>query len=90
MASLPGDINHEPQGFVAPSSFLNRPRGQSHLASPVSPPSTQTESESAIDRDQRLGLVGLATSIFWLKGFEGIPKTIFDLLSQLPFLVFDD
>ena len=72
MASLPGESNHEPQGFVAPSSFLNRPRGQSYLASPVSSPTTQIESESVIDRDQRLGLVGFATSLSYPKGSEGV------------------
>ena len=52
MASLPGNPGHEtpaPEGFVQPSSYL-RPRGQSQ-------PMPHVELESAIERDQRIGLV---------------------------------
>lgn len=47
MASLPVRSGHE--GFVQPSSYL-RPRGQSQ-------PMPHAETESAIERDQRVGLV---------------------------------
>ena len=47
MASLPGIHGHE--GFVQPRDYL-RPRGHSHPMTPAAP-------ETAIDRDQRVGLV---------------------------------
>ena len=47
MSSLPVKPGHE--GFVQPSSYL-RPRGQSQ-------PMPHAELESAVDRDQRIGLV---------------------------------
>ena len=51
MASLPVEpAGHE--GFVQPSSYLRRPRGQSR-AMPPPPPKL----EIAVDRDQRRGLV---------------------------------
>lgn len=50
MASLPvSAAGHEGTGFVQPSSYL-RPRGQSI-------PMPHAEPESAIERDQRIGLV---------------------------------
>ena len=50
MASLPGNPSHmNKEGFVQPSSYL-RPRGQSQ-------PMPHAEPESAIERDQRIGLV---------------------------------
>ena len=63
MASLPGNPGHEtpaPEGFVQPSSYL-RPRGQSQ-------PMPHVELESAIERDQRIGLVcaDLATTYLLL------------------------
>lgn len=57
--------NHDPQGIVTPSSFLNRKRGQSNAVQPTAEP-TKTESETAIDRDQRVGLVGLMVSDFFV------------------------
>jgi hypothetical protein len=39
------------EGFVQPSSYLRRPRGLSKPMSPAKPP------ETAVDRDQRRGLV---------------------------------
>ena len=47
MTSLPVRPGHE--GFVQPASYL-RPRGHSHPMTPAAP-------ETAIDRDQRIGLV---------------------------------
>ena len=58
MASLPGNPGHEtpaPEGFVQPSSYL-RPRGQSQ-------PMPHVELESAIERDQRIGLVCAGPSL---------------------------
>lgn len=53
MTSLPVQVDqaagHEGTGFVQPSSYL-RPRGQSN-------PMPHAEPESAIERDQRIGLV---------------------------------
>ena len=49
MASLPVVPGHE--GFVQPASYL-RSRGQSQPMTPAKP-----KPESAVDRDQRLGLV---------------------------------
>ena len=48
MASLPVYSSHE--GFVTPSSYLRRPRGHSKPMPPAEP-------LSAVERDQRLGLV---------------------------------
>jgi len=56
MASLPVNPGHE--GFVQPSSYL-RPRGQSH-------PMPHAEPESAIERDQRIGLVCVNSRSFGL------------------------
>ncbi|MDI1489361.1 MAG: AMP-activated serine/threonine-protein kinase regulatory subunit [Ramalina farinacea] len=56
MASLPTHKSHEPSGFVAPSSYLRRSRGQSHPNPTQMSYGQKTDSESAIDRDQRLGL----------------------------------
>ena len=49
MASLPAASSHE--GFVQPSSYLRRSRGLSRPMTPARP-------ETAVDRDQRIGLVG--------------------------------
>ena len=49
MASLPGNPSHMSEGFVQPSSYL-RPRGKSQ-------PMPHAGPESAIERDQRIGLV---------------------------------
>lgn len=48
MTSLPVITGHE--GFVHPASYLRRPRGQSQPMAPARP-------ESAVERDQRIGLV---------------------------------
>ena len=48
MASLPVIPVHD--GFVTPASYLRRPRGHSKPMAPAEP-------ESAVERDQRLGLV---------------------------------
>ena len=59
MASLPVPIalpGHE--GFVQPSSYLRRPRGHSSLMTPAN-----TQPETAVDRDQRIGLVCQALTI---------------------------
>lgn len=58
MASLPvsGD-GHE--GFVQPSSYLRRPGGQSQSMSNVEP-------ESAVERDQRFGLVSYVFFFYFL------------------------
>ena len=62
MASLPlQQQSHDAAGYVAPSSFLGgRSRGTSHPIAMAQP--AKTEPESAIDRDQKLGLVSIATS----------------------------
>lgn len=48
MTSLPIIPGHE--GFVHPASYLRRPRGQSQPMAPA-------KAESAVERDQRIGLV---------------------------------
>ena len=48
MASLPAIPGHE--GFVQPSSYLRRSRAHSR-------PMTPAVQETAVDRDQRIGLV---------------------------------
>ena len=55
MTSPPALPGHE--GFVQPSSYLRRPRG---LSRPM-PPAKQ---ETAVDREQRRGLVCLAHWLF--------------------------
>lgn len=49
MASLPV-IPGGHERFVHPASYLRRPRGQSQPMAPAKP-------ESAVERDQRIGLV---------------------------------
>lgn len=49
MTSLPV-IPGRREGFVQPASYLRRPRGQSQPMPPAKP-------ESAVERDQRVGLV---------------------------------
>lgn len=53
MTSLPVIPGPTPEGFVHPSSYLRRPRGQSQ-------PMTSPKPESAVERDQRIGLVSQA------------------------------
>ena len=67
MASLPTHPGQETSGFVAPSSYLRRPRGQSHPPTPMAQTS-KDEPENAIDRDQRVGLVSLLLQ--YLSNFE--------------------
>ena len=49
MTSLPV-IPGRREGFVQPATYLRRPRGQSQPMAPAKP-------ESAVERDQRVGLV---------------------------------
>lgn len=59
MASLPAQVAglaHD--GFVQPSSYLRRPRG---LSKPMPAPKVET----AVDREQRKGLVGFAGFAPW-------------------------
>lgn len=63
MTSLPGRPGHE--GFVQPASYL-RPRGHSHPMTPAAP-------ETAIDRDQRIGLVRRQLLLFWLLLATSLP-----------------
>lgn len=71
MASLPTHKSHEPSGFVAPSSYLRRSRGQSHPNPTQMSYGQKTDSESAIDRDQRLGLVGLPVDALFNQNLDG-------------------
>jgi hypothetical protein len=49
-------LGHE--GFVQPSSYLRRPRGLSRPMNPAKLP------ETAVDREQRRGLVNATTTVF--------------------------
>ena len=79
MASPPGEpAGHE--GFVQPSSYLRRPRGQSRAMPPPAP-----KLETAVDRDQRRGLVNALRSTsraladadvasYGVAKYSGLPK----------------
>ena len=67
MASLPIHTSHEPPGIVAPSSYLRRSRGQSHPNPTPLPHVEKSESENAVDRDQRLGLVSSSGKALFLR-----------------------
>lgn len=77
MASLPvppaaaeTGIGHEVTGFVQPSSYL-RSRGASH-------PMPHAEPESAIERDQRIGLVCVNLPYYGPLAAMRHPTTSFD------------
>lgn len=81
MASLPGAHDHSPEGFVHPSTYLRRPRGQSQPMAPAKP-------ESAVERDQRIGLaswicIAKATILDWsLISLSPISSNVFGISSK--------
>ncbi|MCJ1317857.1 AMP-activated serine/threonine-protein kinase regulatory subunit [Xylographa vitiligo] len=67
MASPPGEpAGHE--GFVQPSSYLRRPRGQSRAMPPPAP-----KLETAVDRDQRRGLQSIRAFLKVRTSYDVLP-----------------
>jgi len=67
MASLPNrHPGHEAPSFVTPSSYLRRPRGDSA-------PMPHVETESAVNRDQRLGLLKIRAFLKVRTSYDVLP-----------------